>query len=113
MASDPLAAPSGAAAQPKKWSSSRLSEKQFALLLILPLIIVLTAVVAYPLGYSIWMSLQRIDLIFNTTESVGLQNYRDAIASQEIRHAFRITIYYTILVSLFSVAASIGGAVKA
>ncbi|MGD9710539.1 MAG: ABC transporter permease subunit [Thermomicrobiales bacterium] len=94
----------------KRWSSSRLSETQFALLLILPVIAVLAAVVAYPLGYSVWMSLQRIDLIFNTTESVGLENYRDALDAPEIRHAFRITIYYTILVTIFSVAASIGGA---
>jgi ABC-type sugar transport system permease subunit len=97
-------------ATPRKWSSSRLSETQFALLLTLPLLVVLLAVVVYPLGYSIWMSLQRIDLIFNTTESVGLQNYRDALNSNQVHHAFRITIYYTILVTIFSLAASIGGA---
>ncbi len=100
----------GVHAVPKRWSSSRLSETQFALLLVLPVLIVLAAVVAYPIGYSIWMSLQRIDLIFNTVESVGLQNYRDAINSAQVHHAFRVTIYYTILVTLFSLAASIGGA---
>ncbi len=94
----------------RRWSSSRLSETQFALLLTIPLLVTLIAVVAYPLGYSIWMSVQRIDLIFNRNEYVGLQNYRDAIASEQVRHALRITIYYTVLVTVFSLAVSIGGA---
>ena len=95
---------------PRRWSSSRLSETQFALLLTLPLLAVLLAVVAYPLGYSVWMSLQQIDVIFDRTEYVGLENYRDAIASPQVRHALRITIYYTVLVTIFSLAVAIGGA---
>lgn len=99
----------GQAAQ-RRWTSSRLSEAQFALLLTVPLIVVLLAVVAYPIGYSVWMSFQRIDLIFETTEYIGLQNYRDAIASPQVQHAFRITIYYTVLVTIFSITIAIGGA---
>lgn len=101
---------SDAPSAPRRWSSSRLSETQFALLLTLPLLAVLLAVVAYPLGYSVWMSLHQIDVIFDRTEYVGLENYRDAVASPQVRHAFRITIYYTVLVTVFSLAVAVGGA---
>ena len=46
------------------WSSSRLSDGQFAALLTFPVIIALLAIVGYPSAYSLWMSFHRIDLIF-------------------------------------------------
>jgi ABC-type sugar transport system permease subunit len=97
-------------AAPRRWSSSRLSETQYALLLVLPVLLLLLAVVGYPLVYSIWMSVHRIDIIFQTTDYVGLENYRDAFASEQVRHAFRLTIYYTVLVTIFSLTIAIGGA---
>jgi ABC-type sugar transport system permease subunit len=99
-----------ASPSPRRWSSSRLSEAQFALLLTIPVLAALVAVVAYPIGYSIWMSLRRIDLVFQTSEYIGLENYRDAIHSDAIQHALRITIYYAALVTIFSLMISIGGA---
>jgi ABC-type sugar transport system permease subunit len=94
----------------KRWSSSRLSEGQFALLLVLPLILVLLAIVAYPIGYSVYMSLHEYDVIFKRIDYVGLQNYREALNDDEIGHAFRVTIYYTIVCTVFSLVVAVGGA---
>jgi len=94
----------------RRWTSSRLTEGQFSLLLIIPLILVLLAVVGYPIGYSIYMSLHHYEVIFNRIDYVGLQNYRDAFNDPEVWHAFRVTIYYTIVMTVFSLVIAIGGA---
>ncbi len=104
--SSALASPSGGS----RWSSSRLSDGQYALLLTLPLLVVLVAVIAYPVGYSIWLSLRQIDLVFGRDEFIGLQNYRNALASAEVWHALRVTIYYTIVMTIFSLCIAVGGA---
>ncbi|CAA9584451.1 MAG: N-Acetyl-D-glucosamine ABC transport system, permease protein 1 [uncultured Thermomicrobiales bacterium] len=99
-----------AVAQPRRWSTSRLGDGQFATLLTLPVIVVLGLVVAYPTLYSLWMSFQRIDLIFGTTEAVGFANYRQALTSPEVWHSVRVTLLYTALVTIFAVAIAVGGA---
>jgi ABC-type sugar transport system permease subunit len=93
-----------------RWSSSRLSDGQFAFLLALPLIFMLVAVVAYPVGYSLWLSFRDIDVIFKINESVGFDNYREAIKSDEVHHALRVTLYYTVVMTSISLVISIGGA---
>jgi ABC-type sugar transport system permease subunit len=102
----------GAPSRPsrRRWSSSRLSEGQFAGLLTLPVIVVLFLVAAYPTAYSLWMSFHDIDLIFGTTEAVGLANYREALASPAIWHATIVTLWYTVLVTIFAVLIAVGGA---
>lgn len=104
MATDVSTAPA------PRWSSSRLSEGQFAGLLTLPVIVVLLAIVGYPTAYSLWMSLHRIDQIFGKTDPVGLANYQAALTSPEFWHSTTITIYYTALVTIFAVLIAIGGA---
>ena len=92
------------------WSSSRLSDGQFAALLTFPVIIALLAIVGYPSAYSLWMSVHRIDLIFKRTQYVGLDNYREALTSPAVGHAFQVTVYYTALVTIFAVVIAVGGA---
>lgn len=94
----------------RRWSSSRLSEGAFALLLVLPVILALLAVVGYPVGYSIYMSLHRYDVIFKRITYVGFDNYSHALHNSEIWHAFRVTIYYTIVAASFSLVIAVGGA---
>ncbi|MFM9105641.1 MAG: carbohydrate ABC transporter permease [Chloroflexota bacterium] len=92
------------------WSSSRLSEGAFAGLLTLPVIVILLAVAAYPTIYSLWMSFQNIELIFGITEPVGLANYAEALSSPDVWRSVVITLYYTLLVTVFAVAIAVGGA---
>src|SRR5829696_4468797 len=84
------------------WSSSRLSDGQFAALLTFPVIIALLAIVGYPSAYSLWTSFHQVNLIFKRNEFVGLDNYREALTSPAVAHALKITIYYTALVSNFA-----------
>lgn len=99
-----------APAQRRGWSSSRLSDGQFATLLTLPVIVALLAIVGYPTLYSLWTSFHRIDLIFKRSEYVGLENYQEALTSPELAHALSITIYYTALVTVFALVIAVGGA---
>lgn len=87
-----------------------MSEGAFAMLLTLPLIAALLAVVAYPVGYSIYMSLHHYDVIFKRIDYVGFENYRKALHNPDVWHAFRVTIYYTIIAATFSLVVAIGGA---
>ena len=99
-----------AAASGSGWSSSRLSDGQFAWLLTLPVLVALLAIVGYPTLYSLWMSFHRIDLIFKRTEAVGWANYQEALTSPAFYHALQITVYYTALVTIFALVIAVGGA---
>jgi multiple sugar transport system permease protein len=92
------------------WSSSRLSEGAFAALLTLPVIIILIGVAAYPTIYSLWMSFHDIELIFGITDPVGFANYREALSSPEVWRSLLLTLYYTLLVTIFALAIAVGGA---
>ena len=92
------------------WSSSRLSDGQFATLLTLPVIIALLAIVGYPTAYSLWTSFHRIDLIFKRNEFVGWDNYQEALTSPAFAHALQVTVYYTALVTIFALIIAVGGA---
>jgi multiple sugar transport system permease protein len=105
-----LATPKTAPTAKHGWSSSRLSDGQFAWLLTLPVLVLLLAIVGYPTLYSLWMSFHRIDLIFKRTEAVGWQNYREALASPAFYHALQVTVYYTALVTIFALVIAVGGA---
>jgi ABC-type sugar transport system permease subunit len=105
-----FAAPKATSPAKQGWSSSRLSDGQFAWLLTLPVLILLLAIVGYPTLYSLWMSFHRIDLIFKRTEAVGWQNYQEALTSPAFFHALQVTVYYTALVTIFTLAIAVGGA---
>jgi multiple sugar transport system permease protein len=93
-----------------RWSSSRLSDAQFAWMLTLPVLTALLVIIGYPTLYSLWMSFHRIDLIFKRTEYVGWANYHQALTSPAFIHALTITIYYTALVTIFALVIAVGGA---
>ncbi len=105
-----LAQPQSERAARRGWSSSRLSDGQFATLLTVPVIVALLAIVGYPTAYSFWTSLHRIDLIFKRNEFVGLQNYQEALTSPALAHALIVTLYYTALVTIFALVIAVGGA---
>lgn len=105
-----MAPPQIESATGRGWSSSRLSDGQFATLLTVPVIVALLAIVGYPTAYSLWTSLHRIDLIFKRNEYVGLANYQEALTSPALGHALVVTLYYTALVTGFALVIAVGGA---
>jgi multiple sugar transport system permease protein len=79
----PADAQTGKAAKPKKQLSERArEERRLGWLLCAPAVIVMLAVTAYPIGYAIWLSLQKSDLRFpDNSEFVGLSNYVSVLSS--------------------------------
>jgi multiple sugar transport system permease protein len=73
-----------------------LSDGQFAAVLGLPVIALLGVIVAYPLGYSLWMSFHRI-IFFGgyRTRFVGLENYRRIFSDPEIMWSAWVTLRFT------------------
>ena len=69
---EPVAAPDGA----KQATDDVRSERRLAFLLIAPAVILMLVVTAYPIGYAIWLSLQRYNMAApDDTAFVGLSNY--------------------------------------
>src|SRR5579875_1425678 len=63
-----------------------------------PAVIVMLAVAAYPIAYSIYLSLQRSDLRFpKATKFVGVQNYITVLNSHYWWHALVVTIVITVI----------------
>jgi len=59
------------------------AERRLGWLLCTPAVVAMVAVTAYPIGYAVWLSLQRADLRFpNDNAFIGLRNYTDVLTSK-------------------------------
>ncbi len=68
---------------PAKASSRTKSEHRLAWMLCAPAVIAMLAVTAYPIGYAVVLSVQKLDLRFpEQTEFVGLANYGTVLSSE-------------------------------
>ena len=91
-------------------NSSRISEGAFAYLLIVPLVLVLIAILVFPILYSLRVSFYDVNMIIGKWRFVGVGNYIKAFNNPDLRHAFLITLLYTVQVTSFSLLISVGGA---
>ena len=74
-----------------------LSDLQFALLLALPVLIFLLLVVAYPLGYAVWLSLHQIQFFGGyQADFVGLDNYRDVLGDAAFWNSTIVSVRFTV-----------------
>jgi multiple sugar transport system permease protein len=68
----------------------------FAVLLNLPAVGLICALVLYPVGVSLWISLHRYNLrrpeIF---DFIGLTNYLEILTSRDFWHSLQVTLYFT------------------
>jgi trehalose/maltose transport system permease protein len=79
-------------------SEGARSERRLGWLLCTPAIIVMLAVTAYPIGYAVYLSLQRYDLRFpNQQQFVGLANYATVLGDPLWWAAFGITSFITVV----------------
>lgn len=77
-------------------SAGAKQERRLGWLLCAPAVIVMTAVTAYPIGYAVYLSLQRYDLRFPAqAEFVGLSNYGAVLSSPFWWDAFWVTLFIT------------------
>jgi multiple sugar transport system permease protein len=79
-------------------SEGARAERKLAFLLCAPAVIIMVAVTAYPIGYAIWLSLQRYDLRFPADRAfAGLSNYVAVLSSGYWWTAFGVTLLITVV----------------
>jgi multiple sugar transport system permease protein len=103
-----------AAARPRRRAKPPLSEgaraeRRLGWLLCAPAVIVMLAVAVYPIGYAIYLSLQRADLRFpGATKFVGVANYATVLGSGLWWTAFGITALITVVSVAFEFVLGMG-----
>ena len=89
----PKAAPPGKPAKKAPLSEGAKAERRLGFLLCAPAVIVMIAITAYPIGYAVYLSLERYDLRFpNAAKFIGIDNYTTVLTSGYWWHAFVVTI---------------------
>ena len=79
-------------------TDDRSSQRRLAYLLIAPAVVLMLAVTAYPIGYAIWLSLQRYNLASPADNKfVGLANYQTILTDKYWWTAFFVTLVITII----------------
>jgi len=88
-----------APARPRaKLSEGARADRRLGWLLCAPAVIIMVAVAAYPIIYSVWLSLQRYDLRFpDQAKFIGLENYGAVLSSPYWWAALRNTVIITII----------------
>jgi len=78
------------------------AERKLGLLLCAPAVIVMIGVAAYPIGYAVYLSLQKYNLAFpNAVKFVGLDNYGAVLSSPYWWQALKVTVIITVFSVLF------------
>jgi multiple sugar transport system permease protein len=79
-------------------SEGARAERRLGWLLCAPAVIVMLAVTAYPIGYAVWLSLQRYDLRFPAARRfVGLANYATVLTDHLWWTAFGVTVFIAVV----------------
>jgi multiple sugar transport system permease protein len=77
-------------------SSIKRSERRLAYLLITPAVLLMLAVTGYPIGYAVWLSLQRVSLTTpDDATFVGVSNYQTVLTDRYWWTALVITLVIT------------------
>ena len=83
---------------PAVGTDDRSSQRRLAYMLIAPAVVLMLAVTAYPIGYAIWLSLQRYNLASPADNKfVGLANYQTILTDKYWWTAFFVTLVITII----------------
>lgn len=86
-----------------------LSNLQFALVLAIPVLLFLLVIVAYPLGYALWMSVQRIVFFGGYKASfVGLDNYVEVLTDDDFWWSTWVTLRFTAETVILTMAIGLG-----
>jgi len=100
-------------ARPKaKLSEGARAERRLGWLLCAPAVVIMVAVAAYPIIYSVWLSLQRYDLRFpDQAKFIGLENYGAVLSSPYWWAALRNTVIITIISVVIELVLGMGLAI--
>lgn len=103
QADDVAAAPTGG-----RWRLFDATSGAFAYLLNLPALIVIFALIAYPIGYSFWISLHRYNLKQPARiHFIGLKNYTTILTDSTFLNSLKVSVEFSIVSVFFIVVISI------
>jgi len=78
-------------------NQNRSGDARLAFILVAPAALLMLAVTAYPIGYAIWLSLQRNNLTTpNDTRFIGLANYQTILTDRYWWTALAVTLAITV-----------------
>ncbi len=90
--------PQHASVELRPRTPNRPVERRLAFILVAPAAILMLAVTAYPIGYAVWLSLQRNNLATpNDTAFIGLDNYSTILTDQYWWTALAVTLGLTVV----------------
>ena len=85
-------------AERRRLSEGARAEERLGWWLCAPAVIVLIAVAAFPMGYAVYLSLQRYDLRFpKLAKFIGFSNYGTVLTNQYWWRAFVVTVIITVI----------------
>jgi multiple sugar transport system permease protein len=94
------------AAERRSWRDrlARPGDTVVGYLMNVPALIVILALVAYPIGYSFWLSLQRYNLKQPAAQAfIGFNNYVSLLSDTEFLSSLKVSVVFSILVVAFTV----------
>lgn len=99
--------------QRRSWAllvrSARASETLRGYVLNLPALIVVLALVAFPIGYSFWISLQRYNLKEPGLRAfIGFQNYVSLLSDQTFLASLKVSVEFSVIVVVLTVGIGLG-----
>jgi multiple sugar transport system permease protein len=93
-----VAEPTPARTPGARLSEGKRAERRLAWLLCAPAVIVMVAVTAWPIIYSVWLSMQRFDLKFpEQREFIWFENYVTVLSNGYWWTAFLVTVGITVI----------------
>ena len=96
-----MEATTATAKAPKGTTDRYKAERNLAWKLCAPAVIAMVVVTGYPIGYAVYLSLQKFDLRFpDDKEFVGLSNYADVLGSS----TWWTDVFNTMVITVFSVS---------
>ncbi|MFN8489049.1 MAG: ABC transporter permease subunit [Caldilineaceae bacterium] len=73
------------------------AERRFAFLMLVPALLVVFAIMAFPWGYSFWLSLNELNIFTKQWTFVGLNNYITTLPQPASINAFLRTVWFSAL----------------
>lgn len=88
------------------------NEAHFAYSFLVPLVLFLVLAAIFPLLYSLWISFNNVPFSLEPAgwQFVGLDNYANALFSEESRHAIMLSLIYATSVTVLCLLLSLAGA---
>lgn len=93
----PAAPRAGTPARRRPSTPSAWAERHIGLLLALPAVLLILALTAYPLAYSLWVAFVNYDFLVPGHAFVGLRNFAQVVADPVARSALLVTVVLSML----------------